>query len=407
MRRRHFLLNLAALMLVALVCVTCSQSQTVTFKGLHEFSGGSDGAYPNTPLTFDRVGNLYGATYSGGTGTACSGGCGTLFELIPSTSGLKERVLYSFPAFTSTTGPLVLDAKGNVFGTTPQGGNSSCNCGEVYQVARSGNGRTQSIIYSFLGGTSDGEYPEFGLVQDTAGNLYGSTQIGGLNNGGIVFELTPNGDGTWTESVIHAFGNSQDGSNPYGPLAIDTSGNLYGTTGNGGLYGPGIVFKLTPSGGSWTETILYNFTMDFGSYPQPEGVALDGAGNLYGATIFGGEYGVGTLYSLTPTVGYWHRTVLHTFTGANDGAYPYGGLTIGPTGLLYGTAASGGLYGFGTVYKLVKGANGRWNDTVLHTFKGTDGSGPTLGVVLDQLGNLYGVASGGTYGFGVAFQITP
>jgi uncharacterized repeat protein (TIGR03803 family) len=396
--------NLLYLSCMMVFLAACASAQTGTYKVLHNFTGGNDGAYPTTPLTPDMAGNFYGATYSGGTGTACSGGCGTLFELIPSTTRWREMVIYSFPTFTPTSGSLALDARGDVFGTTNLSGTSSL--GEVYEVSRSGSGRTQSIIYSFLSG-SDGEFPEFGLVQDAAGNLYGSTQSGGVNNSGTIFELTPNGDGTWTESVIHTFGTGQDGGSPYGRLSVDKSGNVYGTTGGGGLYGAGEVFKLTPSGASWTETILYNFTLDFGSYPQPDGVAIDGSGNLYGATIQGGEYGVGTVYKLTPTAGYWNRTVLRTFTGGGDGAYPYGGLTIGPTGILYGTASSGGLYGLGTVYKLVQGTNGRWNETLLHTFRGSEGSGPFAGVLLDQLGNLYGIASGGTYGFGVAFQITP
>lgn len=403
MRARYSILWVAIATLLCCSYATMAAAQTGTYKVLHAFTGGSDGAYPTDPLTLDVAGNLYGATYAGGTGATCSGGCGTVFELIRSAARWRETVFYNFPTFTPTSGSLALDAKGDVFGTTPQGGATSL--GEVYEVSRSGAGRTQSTIYSFLGG-SDGLYPEFGLVQDAAGNLYGSTQSGGVNNSGTIFELTPNGDGTWTESVIHTFGTGQDG-NPYGPLSIDASGNVYGTTGNGGLYGAGEVFKLTHSGASWTETILYNFTLDFGSDPLPDGVAIDLSGNLYGATIDGGEYGVGTVYKLTPTVGYWNRTVLHTFTGGGDGAYPYGGITIGPAGILYGTASSGGLYGFGTVYKLAVGTNGHWNETLLHTFRGSEGSGPFGGVILDQLGNLDGIASGGTYGFGVVFQVTP
>jgi uncharacterized repeat protein (TIGR03803 family) len=332
-----------------------------------------------------------------------------VFELIPSTSKWKERVLFSFPSVIDPIGQLVLDTKGNVYGASIVGG-GPCNCGEVYQLVRTSNGWTQNILHTFVGGTSDGQYAQSGLVQDSVGNLYGATESGGFNgNNGVVYELSPNGDGTWKYSIIYEFGVvGGDAANPYGPLKIDAAGNLFGTAANGGLYGWGAAFKLTRSGTSWTETILYNYTLDFGSPPQPDGVVLDSAGNLYGTTISDGEFSLGTVYKLTPTIGFWNRTVLHTFTGASDGAYPYGGVVVGPTGILYGTADSGGIYGYGTVYKLVQGGNGHWTETVLHSFKKTDGANPFAGVVLDQLGNLYGIAgNGGADGLGVAFEITP
>jgi uncharacterized repeat protein (TIGR03803 family) len=409
MRRRNFFLRLVASLLVSLPVVSVSAAQMATFKGLHTFTGGSDGAGPASPLAFDRAGNLYGTTGGGGSGTGCSGGCGTVFELIPSTPRWKERVLYSLSSVIDPIGPLVLDTKGNVYGASIVGG-GPCNCGEVYQLVRTSKGWTQNILHTFVGGTSDGQYAQSGLVQDSVGNLYGATESGGFNgNNGVVYELSPNGDGTWTYSIIYEFGVvGGDADNPYGPLTIDAAGNLYGTTANGGLYGWGAAFKLTRSSTSWTETVLYNFTLDFGSPPQPDGVVLDSAGNLYGTTISDGEFSLGTVYKLTPTIGFWNRTVLHTFTGASDGAYPYGGVVVGPTGALYGTADSGGIYGYGTVYKLVQGGNGHWTETVLHSFKKTDGANPFAGVVLDQLGNLYGVAgNGGAYGSGVAFEITP
>jgi uncharacterized repeat protein (TIGR03803 family) len=154
---------------------------------------------------------------------------------------------------------------------------------------------------------------------------------------------------------------------------------------------------------------LYNFTSDFGSYPNPFGVTLDAAGNLYGAATNGGPYGVGTIYKLTaPKVGFWNKTVLHTFTGGSDGAYPYSKLVLDSSGAIYGISSNGGTFGYGNVYKLSL-VNGKWTDTVLHEFgNGTDGKSPFGGLTLDSSGNLYGgTPSGGTYGFGTAFEITP
>ena len=167
------------------------------------------------------------------------------------------------------------------------------------------------------------------------------------------------------------------------------------------------MFKLSPSNGVWTDTVLFNFTLDYGSDPNPDGVVLDASGNLYGATTYGGPYGVGTIYKLTPSVGFWNRTILHTFTGSTDGAYPYGGLAIDKSGILYGTSDSGGTFGYGNVYKL-SSTNGKWSETILHEFMSADGANPDAGVILDQQGNLYGVAvNGGAYGQGVVFEITP
>jgi len=245
-------------------------------------------------------------------------------------------------------------------------------------------------------------------VQDKAGNLYGTTAFGAVANNGTVFELSPNADGSWTFSTVYEFTGKSDGGFPLGQIAIDSAGNIYGTAGAGGFYGYGTVYKLSPSGGGWVLTTLYNFTSDFGNNPNQEGVALDSAGNLYGITRFDGEYQLGTVYELTPTVGFWNQTIVHTFTGNNDGAYPFGGLTVDQAGAVYGTTDIGGIRGQGTVYKLVRGKSGQWNAHALHSFGGADGEEAVNGVIIDSSGNLYGVASaGGAYGFGVAFEIVP
>jgi len=245
-------------------------------------------------------------------------------------------------------------------------------------------------------------------VQDKAGNLYGTTAFGAVANNGTVFKLSPNADGSWTFSTVYEFNGQFDGGFPLGQIAIDSAGNIYGTAGAGGFNGYGTVYKLSPSGGGWVLTTLYNFTSDFGNNPNQEGVALDSAGNLYGITRFDGEYQLGTVYQLTPTVGFWNQTIVHTFTGNNDGAYPFGPLTVDQAGAVYGTAYIGGIHGQGTVYKLVKAKTGQWNAHALHSFAGADGEQASQGVILDSSGNLYGVAgAGGAYGFGVAFEIVP
>jgi uncharacterized repeat protein (TIGR03803 family) len=255
------------------------------------------------------------------------------------------------------------------------GGDPTCNCGAIYQFVKNEGGWTANVLHNFLGGPNDGSGPASGLVQDAAGNLFGATGQGGPNNnGGTVFEFTPNGDGTFNYSVIYDFGSgSPYSAGPAGSLAIDSFGNLYGSTLSGGIYGYGAVFKLSQSGGVWTESILFNFTLEDGNYPNAYGISIDRAGNVYGATLNGGAYGVGTVYKLTPTKGYWSQTVLHTFTGGADGAIPWGTFAIDSTGAIYGTADSGGLYGYGNIFKL-SAANGKWKETVLHEFtKGNDG----------------------------------
>jgi uncharacterized repeat protein (TIGR03803 family) len=419
MRSFIFAIHARVFPILAIVVLAVSASgASPKFQVLHAFAGGAtDGGSPVSNLLLDKNGNLFGTTGLGGLITDCyTDGCGTAFELSPRNGRWKESVLYDFSPtsngeFPNPSGTLVFDSKGNVYGTQSNGGDPSCQCGVVYQLTRSGGIWTENVLHTFSGGTSDGFYPYWGLVRDAVGNLYGATENGGSYGYGTIFELTSNADGTWTYNLIYEFGTAgiYDAQNPYGPLMIDSSGNLYGTTVSGGTFGYGSVFKLSPSGGTWTDTVLFNFTLDYGSYPNPVGVVMDASGNLYGTTTQDGTYAVGTIYKLTPSgAGFWNRTILHTFTGSTDGAYPYGGLAIDKSGVLYGTADSGGSFGYGNVYKLAF-TNGKWNQTILHAFtKGNDGANPFAGVILDQLGNVYGAAgNGGAYGFGVVFEITP
>jgi len=319
---------------------------------------------------------------------------------------------------------LIFDAAGNLYGTAFGGGDPSCGdpngCGTVFQLTPApGGGWTETVLHSFKGYPTDGSYPYAGVIFDAAGNLYGTTGGGGTYGVGTVFELSPAAGGGWTETVLHSF-NGSDGHGPEAGLIFDAAGKLYGTTAWGGTgtdclnTGCGTVFKLTPvAGGGWTETVLHSFSNTDGALPFA-GLIFDAAGNLYGTTQQGGSYGFGTVFELTPTAGGgWTETVLFSFNGnwsGRDGGLPEAGLIFDAAGNLYGTTGAGGTYAYGTAFELTPTAGGGWTETVLHSFNnnGTDGESPLAGLIFDAAGNLYGTTGGGgTYGLGMVFELTP
>lgn len=319
-------------------------------KVIHNFTGGSDGNSPiwYGSLILDSKGNLYGTT-AGGANSTCGGICGTVFELSPSKAGWKKTTLYEFTGSPDGAQPdsgLVFDRAGNLYGTTVQGGSSGC--GTVFELSpASGGGWTESVLQSFIG--SGGCAPVAGVILDKAGNLYGTTLGGGANSSGTVFELTDTA-GVWTETVLHSFGDASDGQNSYAALAMDKAGNLYGTTLYGGAYSFGTVFELSQTGGLWTEKVIYDFKYyngkHDGAYPYA-GVSLDAAGNIYGTTNYGGagtacEPGsCGAVYRLKRSNNGWTEGVLYSFRGGKDGSLPVAGVTlIGSK--LYGTTSFGG-----------------------------------------------------------------
>ena len=405
--------------LVAVVGVS-SGGAAQTFSTLYTFTGDIDGGFPASGLIFDVAGNLYGTTYFGG-GSGCGGfGCGTVFKLTPNGDGTySEIVLWSFAGGSDGQGPLaglVFDTSGNLYGTTYYGGGSGCGgsgCGTVFIVFPDG---TEIVDYSFAG-APDGANPVAGLVFDNSGNLYGTTPAGG-NSGcggnacGIVFQVAPDG----TESVLYSFTGTgfSDGANPQAGLIFDGgSGNLYGTTAAGGGSGCGVggcgtVFQVALP--SPFETVLYSFTgIPDGSDPLA-GLIIGPSGGLFGTTATGGNSacpggGCGTVFErfADGTEG-----VLYTFAGGTDGAIPYGGLIMDAAGNLYGTTSAGGGSGCGgngcgTVFKLTSGGL-----TVLHSFAGMDGSFLSAGLISDAAGNLYGTTqAGGAFGNGTVFKLTP
>jgi uncharacterized repeat protein (TIGR03803 family) len=312
---------------------------------IHSFGNGTDGNGPEAGLIFDAAGNLYSTTNGGGTYNG-----GTVFELTPQAGGgWTETVIHSFGSGTDGAGPwagLIFDAAGNLYSTTKGGG--TYNGGTVFELTpQAGGGWTEQVLHSFQGG-ADGAQPYAGLIFDAAGNLYGTTYFGGAYGYyGTVFDLTPAAGGTWTEKVLYNFSGFPDGINPVGGLIFDGTGNLYGTTYLGGTYGKGTLFELTPAGGgTWTEQVLHNFGNGNDGATPSSGLITDTAGNLYGTTPDGGSYFRGTVFRFNAQ----GLVLLHSFSGT-DGSGPEASLTLDAAGNLYGTTGQGGASNDGTVFE--------------------------------------------------------
>jgi uncharacterized repeat protein (TIGR03803 family) len=328
---RKFGCGLALALLIPVGGAHAKSRETV----LYSFTGGADGGNPFAGLIEDKSGNFYGTTVEGG-----ADGDGTVFKLAP--NGTKT-VLLSFTG-ADGSGPqagLIMDKKGNLYGTTVFGG--AHNGGTVFEVAPDG---TETVLYSFKGGT-DGTFPEAGLIMDRKGNLYGTTDEGGAPvDYGTVFRLAPDG----TETVLYEFKGGSDGAFPVAALVADSAGNLYGTTAAEGAGGNGIVFEVAPDG---AETVLLSFTGADGAAPQA-GLIMSKKGKLYGTTLFGGANDFGTVFKFasdgTETVLYSFDSAVN---GA-DGFEPYAGVIEDESGNLYGTTYGGGPDGGGTVFKISK-----------------------------------------------------
>ncbi len=297
---------------------------------------------------------------------AAPGGCGIVFQLRPPTTKgntWTEVVLYRFTGGKDGNNPngvLTLDSSGNLYGTTYYGGGGFSAGGTVFELSPRANGYwSVKVLHSFNDNGTDGSHSSSGLSFDASGNLYGTTCAGGAYQSGIVFELSPTGGGSWAEKILHDFNSSgTDGVCPGGGLASDSVGNLYGTTVSGGTHHYGTVFELTPSaGGEWTEQVLHEFNGGSGDGSTPYiGVLFDASGNLYGATTYGGTYKRGTVFKLTPTGGSWAESVMHNFGSGPDGQNPAGDLLMDGSGNLFGLTQFGGaydgLFGSGTVFEI-------------------------------------------------------
>jgi uncharacterized repeat protein (TIGR03803 family) len=367
-----------------------------------------------------------------------------------------ESILHTFNGFNGggPTEGLTPDGEGNFYGVTVWGG--SFAAGNVYKLSQSGSGVwNETVLYIFTGG-ADGCNPDSKLVFDAEGNLYGTANSGGAYGRGVVFELSPEATAAtgWKEKVLHSFVGGSDGSNPYGNLIFDGAGNLYGTVDDWLHPRFQAVFELSPSAGEWTERVIYytklngaGLTMDragniygaglkevfklsrddddhwdatvihtfkgAGDGNQPCGTPIfDKAGNLYGTTYAGGVNNLGTVYKLTRAGhGEWKERILYSFQGgSDDGSNPVAGIVFDGSGNIYGSTTTGGSIwggGQGTIFELAPSDRGQYEERVLWSFDGTDGSSPDGVVILDNAGNIYGTAIGGSLGAGVVFQITP
>jgi len=300
------------------------------------------------------------------------------------------KTIYGLPGYNFGAGGLVSDAAGNMFGGAVEG-STNClrglQCGVVFELSPSGSGWNGTIIYNFTG-TTDGSGPATGLVFDAQGNLYGASTS-------TIYRLSPASGGSWTETTLYTFTGLADGGGPTGPLAVDTAGNVYGTTLFGGSYtgscvaiGCGVAFQLSPNAdGSYTETVLHTFTGGSDGWSPLGGLVLLGQ-DLYGATAKGGSLshcsgvGCGVVFELVPSSTGWKEFVLHSFSGGSDGASPFGTLTADSAGNLFGTAGH-------VAYELTK-SSGKWQETVLYRFKKDAVGFPAGGVVLDAAGNIFG-----------------
>ncbi len=414
---------IAMLAIAFLAIVAAVQAQAQTFTVLHTFTGNNDGGLPDSALTLDAAGNLYGVTAWGGHhGNGCTFGCGTVFKLSHAGSAWILNTLYNFHAGNDGANPTgnIRARDGSIYGVTSEGGIGTCGgrlgtCGTVFKLTPPASAcRTalcpwnETVLYRFTGGF-DGAAPQGNPIFDSDGNLYGTAALGGYGSG-TVFKLVPSGGG-WTESVLYAFAGGHDGTYPDAGVIFDHSGNLLGTTSEGGEYYWGTVFELTPSQNGWSESLIYQFNKDVSGANPVSGLMLDSAGNLYGDNFYGATGGCGTVYELVPGAS-WSFFNLYDFSGPGGACGPMSNLIMDAAGNIYGTTNRTGAYNQGVVFKLTPSGGG-WTYTSLHDFTGgSDGAAPNT-LIMDSSGNLFGETSSGAgsgcdgSGCGVIFEITP
>ena len=392
-RRVSFARPFTVALALAFCFVLVPSGQAQSFNVIHNFTGGTDGANPLNGLMMGAAGNMYGATSAGGAYNN-----GTIFRVEP--QGLFQTI-YAFQGGTDGASPqgfLIEDSAGRLYGTTTYGG--AFGGGTVFRIANN----TKTILHNF-GSGSDGSQPLSGLVFDSAGNLYGTTSAGGAHGNGTVFMLSPRGI-LWGETVLYSFGTGTDGAVPYAAVALDSAGDVLGTTSAGGTSGYGTVFELSKAN-SWAESIVHNFTnQDDGAVPYA-GLIADGLGNFYGAATEGGIQGGGSIFELTPSGSGWDFNAFQSLPGSGISG-TFRNLMMSSSGTIYATTHCDGEYDAGTVYQLVPAVGGGWTYTLLYTFTGgSDGLYSYSNLVMFA-NRLYGTTNqGGVYGKGVVFAVLP
>jgi len=387
-----------------LATTTWMQAQTLTV--LHTFTGGADGYEPFAGVTLDQQGRIYGTTYSGGSHEA-----GVVYRVVRGGEGWVLSPIYTFGSLdhdgSTPLSRVVFGPGGLLYGTTNYGGAE--NQGTVFSLRPPAAAcKTalcpweETILYSFTGG-ADGAGPEYGdLIFDQAGNIYGTTFGGGSSGDGVVFKLTPSGGG-WTESVIWSFTGGSDGGGLFGGVIFDSAGNLYGTTTFDGGHGYGTVFELSPTQSGWSETTLYSFTGEYGY--GSGGLIIDARGNLFGITGLL-EGGISAAYELTPQNGGWSFKLLQNF--GDEYIAAVAAPTFDSQGSLYGPLpTTGGELNGGEIFKLTPSGN-QWVYRSFYTFDGSNSGTPLGAVTFDASGNMYGTGiDGGSDYNGTVWEITP
>jgi hypothetical protein len=410
MRNKVTLMMTAA----AILCMATSGEAKVKEATLYSFTGGSDGSFPHAGVISDAKGNLYGVTSSGGADHS-----GVIYELSPPKHGATtwtQTTLYSFTGGNDGANPqadLMMDAKGNLYGTTYSGGASGQ--GVTFQLVRHKVKDTWKFrtMWSFTGG-NDGGVPAGSLSMDSAGNLYGTTTQGGIGVVGTVFELTPASAGKkWIERVLYNFTGNNDGGEPMGNVLLGSDGNIYGTTAGYGEFNYGVVYRLTApvSGGDWGFSVLHAFQGGSDGEVPRDGLIQDTNGTLYGATAgFANSYG--NVFQMNTDGSNYN--VIYTVSGGQGftGNGPWQTVTMGANGTIYGTTYADGQSSFGEVFQLAPQAGNTWIPTVLYTFPGGAGGQYSYSkVLIDTVGRLYGTTYGvaGQGGFypGTVWQIKP
>jgi uncharacterized repeat protein (TIGR03803 family) len=339
----------------------------------------------------------------------------------PASAADTESVVYNFTGGNDGGNPaaqLIFDSAGNMYGTSVVGG--LYGCGTVFQLSFSGSQWNQTVLFDF-DCYATGKNPYGGVILDSAGNLYGTTVAGGSGGDctgdgcGVVYQLAKSGD-TWNETVLYSFTGGDDGFGPGSALVMDKAGNLYGAAPDGGAYQEGVVYQLALNNGQWMQTVIHAFTGgDDGAVGSLGPLLLDASGGLNGVTELGGKYSAGVAFRLSRAGNTWNYSTLYAFQGLPDAGFPYGGLIADSRGRLYGATYFGGTGGLGSVFELASGATGtvltRWKESVLYSFQGgDDASFPTSTLVFDAAGNLYGTSSSGgvpSCDCGTVFKLTP